>query len=27
LFFASHKPAAENIIIDIFNKYRGRGAR
>lgn len=27
LFFASHKPAAENIIIDIFNKYRQRGAR
>jgi len=27
LFFASHKPAAENIIIDIFNKYRQRGAK
>jgi three-Cys-motif partner protein len=27
LFFASQKPAAENIIIDIFNKYRQRGAR
>ena len=27
LFFASHKPAAENIIIDIFDKYRQRGAK
>ncbi len=27
LFFASHKPAAENIITDIFNKYRQRGAK
>jgi three-Cys-motif partner protein len=27
LFFASHKPTAENIIIDIFNKYRQRGAK
>jgi three-Cys-motif partner protein len=27
LFFASHKPAAENIIIDIFKKYRQRGAK
>jgi three-Cys-motif partner protein len=26
LFFASHKPAAENIVIDVFNKYRQRGA-
>lgn len=25
LFFASQKPAAENIVIDIFNKYRNRG--
>ncbi len=27
LFFASQKPAAEDIIIDIFNKYRQRGAK
>jgi three-Cys-motif partner protein len=27
LFFASHKPAAENIITDIFNKYRQRGTK
>jgi three-Cys-motif partner protein len=27
LFFASHKPAAENIITDILNKYRQRGAK
>jgi three-Cys-motif partner protein len=27
LFFASHKPAAENIITDIFNKYRHRGTK
>ena len=27
LFFASHKPTAENIITDIFNKYRQRGAK
>ena len=27
LFFASHKPAAENIITDIFNKYRQRGKK
>jgi three-Cys-motif partner protein len=27
LFFASHKPAAENIITDIFNKYRQRGVK
>jgi three-Cys-motif partner protein len=26
LFFASHKPTAENIVIDIFNRYRQRGA-
>ena len=25
LFFASQKPAAESIVIDIFNKYRNRG--
>jgi three-Cys-motif partner protein len=25
LFFASHKPTAENIVIDIFNRYRQRG--
>lgn len=27
LFFASHKPAAEHIITDIFNKYRQRGTK
>jgi len=27
LFFASHKPAAENTITDIFNKYRQRGTK
>ena len=27
LFFASHKPAAEHIILDIFNKYRQRGTK
>ena len=27
LFFASHKPAAENIITDIFNKYQQRGTK
>ena len=27
LFFASQKPTAENIVIDIFNKYRQRGAK
>ena len=27
LFFASQKPTAENIVIDIFNKYRRRGAK
>jgi len=27
LFFASQKLAAEDIIIDIFNKYRQRGAK
>lgn len=27
LFFASQKPAAENIVTDIFNKYRQRGAK
>ena len=27
LFFASHKPAAKNIITDIFSKYRERGMR
>jgi three-Cys-motif partner protein len=27
LFFASHKPAAEHIISDIFSRYRQRGAR
>jgi three-Cys-motif partner protein len=27
LFFASHKPAAANIITDIFDKYRQRGAK
>jgi three-Cys-motif partner protein len=27
LFFASHKPTAENIVIDVFNKYRQRGAK
>lgn len=26
LFFASHKPAAQNIVTDIFKKYRNRGA-
>lgn len=26
LFFASHKPVAEHIVTDIFNKYRSRGA-
>lgn len=25
LFFAAQKPAAANIVIDIFNKYRNRG--
>jgi hypothetical protein len=24
LFFASHKPVAENIVQDIFNKYKNR---
>jgi three-Cys-motif partner protein len=27
LFFASHKPTAENIVVEIFNKYRQRGAK
>jgi three-Cys-motif partner protein len=27
LFFASHKPTAKNIVIDVFNKYRQRGAK
>jgi three-Cys-motif partner protein len=27
LFFASQKPAAEDIVTDIFNKYRLRGAK
>lgn len=27
LFFAAHKPVAENIVTDIFNKYRGAGAK
>jgi three-Cys-motif partner protein len=27
LFFASHKPTAENIVIDVFDKYRQRGAK
>jgi hypothetical protein len=26
LFFASQKPVAERIVMDIFNKYRLRGA-
>jgi len=25
LFFASQKPVSENIVIDIFNKYRNKG--
>lgn len=25
LFFASQKPAAENIVKDIFQKYRNKG--
>lgn len=26
LLFASHKPVAEKIVREIFDKYRGRGA-
>lgn len=25
LYFASQKPVAQNIVTDIFNKYRNRG--
>jgi len=27
LFFAAHKPVADSIVNDIFNKYRNRGIR